>query len=161
MPFGQYQVNDQAYNKLNFTIHDYFFAKTLDQVRPGGVVAFVTSRYTMDAKDSTVARKYIAQRAELLGAIRLPNNAFKANAGTEVVSDILFLQKRDRPIEIEPDWVHLGQNEDGFAINRYFIDHPEMVLGQADLRKHRNTASRTLPLSRLRGWRLQTSFMMP
>ena len=128
VPFGQYQVNDRAYNKLGFSIHDYFFAKTLDQVRPGGVIAFVTSRYTMD-KQSPEVRKYIAQRAELLGAIRLPNNAFKANAGTEVVSDILFLQKRDRPIDIEPDWVHLGENEDGFAINRYFIDHPEMVLG--------------------------------
>ena len=129
VPFGQYQVNDRAYNKLGFSIHNYFFAKTLDQVRPGGVVAFVTSRYTMDAKDSA-ARKYIAQRADLLGAIRLPNNAFKANAGTEVVSDIIFLQKRDRPIDIEPDWVHLGENEDGFAINQYFIDHPEMVLGR-------------------------------
>ena len=129
MPFGQYQVNDRAYNKLGFSIHDYFFAKTLDQVRPGGVIAFVTSRYTMD-KQSPEVRKYIAQRAELLGAIRLPNNAFKANAGTEVVSDILFLQKRDRPIDIEPDWVHLGENEDGFAINQYFIDHPEMVLGR-------------------------------
>ena len=129
VPFGQYQVNDPAYNKLGFSIHDYFFAKTLDQVRPGGVIAFVTSRYTMD-KQSPEVRKYIAQRAELLGAIRLPNNAFKANAGTDVVSDILFLQKRDRPIDIEPDWVHLGQNEDGFAINSYFIDHPEMILGR-------------------------------
>ena len=128
VPFGQYQVNDRAYNKLGFSIHDYFFAKTLDQVRPGGVIAFVTSRYTMD-KQSPEVRKYIAQRAELLGAIRLPN-AFKANAGTEVVSDILFLQKRDRPIDIEPDWVHLGENEDGFSINQYFIDHPEMVLGR-------------------------------
>ena len=129
VPFGQYQVNDRAYNKLGFSIHDYFFAKALDQVRPGGVVAFVTSRYTMD-KQSPEVRKYIAQRAELLGAIRLPNNAFKANAGTEVVSDIIFLQKRDRPIEIEPDWVHLGKNDDGFAINSYFIDHPEMILGR-------------------------------
>ena len=129
VPFGQYQVNDRAYNKLGFSIHDYFFAKTLDQVRPGGVVAFVTSRYTMD-KQSPEVRKYIAERAELLGAIRLPNNAFKANAGTEVVSDIIFLQKRDRPIDIEPEWVHLGQNEDGFAINSYFIDHPEMILGR-------------------------------
>ena len=129
VPFGQYQVNDRAYNKLGFSIHDYFFAKTLDQVRPGGVVAFVTSRYTLD-KQSPEVRKYIAQRAELLGAIRLPNNAFKANAGTEVVSDIIFLQKRDRPIEIEPDWVHLGKNDDGFAINSYFIDHPEMILGR-------------------------------
>ena len=129
VPFGQYQVNDRAYNKLGFSIHDYFFAKTLDQVRPGGVIAFVTSRYTMD-KQSPEVRKYIAQRAELLGAIRLPNNAFKANAGTEVVSDILFLQKRDRPIDIEPDWVHLGENEDGFPINRYFLDNPDMVLGR-------------------------------
>ena len=129
VPFGQYQVNDRAYNKLGFSIHDYFFAKTLDQVRPGGVIAFVSSRYTMD-KQSPEVRKYIAQRAELLGAIRLPNNAFKANAGTEVVSDIIFLQKRDRPIDIEPDWVHLGENEDGFSINQYFIDNPEMVLGR-------------------------------
>ena len=129
VPFGQYQVSDRAFDKLGFSIHDYFFAKTLDQVRPGGVIAFVTSRYTMD-KQSPEVRKYIAQRAELLGAIRLPNNAFKANAGTEVVSDIIFLQKRDRPIDIEPDWVHLGENEDGFAINRYFLDNPEMVLGR-------------------------------
>ena len=129
VPFGQYQVNDRAYNKLGFSIHDYFFAKTLDQVRPGGVIAFVTSRYTMD-KQSLEVRKYIAQRAELLGAIRLPNNAFRANAGTEVVSDILFLQKRDRPIEVEPDWVHLGKNKDGLSINSYFIDHPEMILGR-------------------------------
>ena len=129
VPFGQYQVNDKAYNKLNFNIHNYFFAKALDQVRPGGVVAFVTSRYTMDAKDSTV-RRYLAQRAELLGAIRLPNNAFKANAGTEVVSDIIFLQKRDRPLDIAPEWTQTGQTEDGFTINRYFLDHPEMVLGR-------------------------------
>ena len=129
VPFGQYQVNDRAYNRLGFSIHNYFFAKALDQVRPGGVVAFVTSRYTMDAKDSA-ARKYIAQRADLLGAIRLPNNAFKANAGTDVVSDIIFLQKRDRPIDIEPGWVHLGENEDGFSINQYFIDNPEMILGR-------------------------------
>ncbi len=129
VPFGQYKVNDPAYNKLGFNIHNYFFAKALDQVRPGGVVAFVTSRYTLDAKDSTV-RRYLAQRADLLGAIRLPNTAFKANAGTEVVSDIIFLQKRDRPIEIEPDWVHLGQTEDGYAINSYFLEHPEMVMGR-------------------------------
>ena len=129
VPFGQYQVSDRAFDKLGFSIHNYFFAKALEQVRPGGVVAFVTSRYTMDAKDSA-ARKYIAQRADFLGAIRLPNNTFRANAGTDVVSDIIFLQKRDRPIEIEPDWVHLGENEDGFAINRYFIDHPEMILGR-------------------------------
>jgi len=129
VPFGSYKVPDKAYDRLGFSIHDYFFAKTLDQVRPGGVVAFVTSRYTMD-KQSPEVRKYIAQRADLLGAIRLPNNAFRANAGTDVVSDILFLQKRDRPIDIEPDWVHLGQNEDGFGINSYFIDHPEMILGR-------------------------------
>ena len=129
VPFGQYQVRDKAYDKLNFSIHNYFFAKALDQVRPGGVVAFVTSRYTMDAKDSTV-RRYLAQRAELLGAIRLPNDAFKKNAGAEVVSDIIFLQKRDRPLDIVPEWTQTGQTEDGFAINRYFLDHPEMVLGR-------------------------------
>ena len=129
VPFGQYQVNDKAYNKLGFNIHNYFFAKALDQVRPGGVVAFVTSRYTMDAKDSTV-RRYLAQRAELLGAIRLPNDAFKKNAGTEVVSDILFLQKRDRPLDIAPDWTQVGRTEDGFTVNQYFLDHPEMVLGR-------------------------------
>ena len=128
VPFGQYKVNDKAYNKLGFSIHNYFFAKAIDQVRPGGIVAFVTSRYTMDSKDST-ARKHMAERADLLGAIRLPNNAFKANAGTDVVSDIIFLQKRDRPADIEPAWVQLGKTEDGFAINQYFIDHPEMVLG--------------------------------
>lgn len=166
VPFGQYQVNDKAYNKLNFSIHNYFFAKSLDQVRPGGVVAFVTSRYTMDAKDSTV-RRYLAQRAELLGAIRLPNDAFKKNAGAEVVSDIIFLQKRDRPLDIAPEWTQTGiirvpaksqdfvgeggateqasfspqggneqaqsaTTQDGFAINRYFIDHPEMVLGRQE-----------------------------
>ena len=129
VPFGQYKVNDKAYNKLGFNIHNYFFAKAIDQVRPGGVIAFVTSRYTMDSKDST-ARKHMAECADLLGAIRLPNNAFKANAGTEVVSDIIFLQKRDRPIDHEPDWVQLGKTEDGFAINQYFVDHPEMVLGE-------------------------------
>ena len=128
VPFGQYKVNDKAYNKLGFSIHNYFFAKAIDQVRPGGVVAFVTSRYTMDSKDST-ARKHMAERADLLGAIRLPNNAFRANAGTDVVSDIIFLQKRDRPIDHEPDWVQLGKTEDGFAINQYFADHPEMILG--------------------------------
>ena len=128
VPFGQYKVNDKAYNKLGFSIHNYFFAKAIDHVRPGGIVAFVTSRYTMDSKDST-ARKHMAERADLLGAIRLPNNAFRANAGTDVVSDIIFLQKRDRPIDHEPDWVQLGKTEDGFAINQYFADHPEMVLG--------------------------------
>ena len=131
VPFGQYLVNDKAYNKLGFNIHNYFFAKALDQVRPGGVVAFVTSRYTMDAKDSTV-RRYLAQRAELLGAIRLPNNAFRANAGTDVVSDIIFLQRRERPLDIVPEWTQTGQTEDGFTINRYFIDHPEMVLGRQE-----------------------------
>ena len=132
VPFGNYKVNDKAYNKLGFSIHNYFFAKAIDQVRPGGVVAFVTSRYTMDSKDST-ARKHMAERADLLGAIRLPNNAFRANAGTDVVSDIIFLQKRDRPADIEPDWVQLGKTEDGFAINQYFVDHQEMVLGNLEL----------------------------
>ena len=129
VPFGQYKVNDKAYNKLGFSIHNYFFAKAIDQVRPGGIVAFVTSRYTLDSRDST-ARKHIAERANLLGAIRLPNNAFKANAGTEVVSDIIFLQKRDRPADIEPPWVQLGKTEDGFAINQYFVDNPGMILGE-------------------------------
>ena len=128
VPFGQYKVNDKAYNKLGFSIHNYFFAKAIDQVRPGGVVAFVTSRYTLDSKDSS-ARKHMAERADLLGAIRLPNNAFRANAGTDVVSDIIFLQKRDRPIDHEPDWVQLGKTEDDFAINQYFVEHPEMILG--------------------------------
>lgn len=128
VPFGSYQVNDKAYDRLGFSIHNYFFAKALDQVRPGGIVAFVTSRYTMDAKDLTV-RKYLAQRAELLGAIRLPNDAFKFNAGTEVVTDIIFLQKRDHIDLSEPAWVQLGESANGFAINRYFIDHPEMILG--------------------------------
>ena len=129
VPFGQYKVNDKAYNKLGFSIHNYFFAKAIDQVRPGGVVAFVTSRYTLDSKDSS-ARKHLAERADLLGAVRLPNNAFRANAGTDVVSDIIFLQKRDRPIDHEPDWVQLGKTEDGFAVNSYFVEHPEMVLGE-------------------------------
>ena len=129
VPFGQYKVNDKAYNKLGFSIHNYFFAKAIDQLRPGGIMAFVTSRYTLDSKDSS-ARKHIAERADLLGAIRLPNTAFKANAGTDVVSDIIFLQKRDRPIDHEPDWVQLGKTEDGFAINQYFVDHLEMVLGE-------------------------------
>ena len=132
VPFGNYKVNDKAYNKLNFSIHDYFFAKTLDQVRPGGVIAFVTSRYTMD-KQSPEVRKYIAERADLLGSIRLPNNAFKKNAGTEVTTDIIFLQKRDRPQVIEPDWIHLGQRADGISVNSYFVDHPEMVLGTLKL----------------------------
>ncbi|MEE1036822.1 MAG: helicase, partial [Oscillospiraceae bacterium] len=129
VPFGNYKVSDKPYDRLGFSIHNYFFAKALDQVRPGGIVAFVTSRYTMDQQSPEV-RKYLAQRAELLGAIRLPNNAFRANAGTDVVSDIIFLQKRDHPIDIEPDWVHLGQTPEGLTLNSYFIDHPEMVLGQ-------------------------------
>ena len=129
VPFGNYKVNDKAYNKLNFSIHNYFFAKAIDQVRPGGIVAFVTSRYTLDSKDSA-ARKHIAERADLLGAIRLPNNAFRANAGTDVVSDIIFLQKRDRPMDHEPAWVQLGKTADGIAINSYFADHPEMILGE-------------------------------
>ena len=132
VPFGQYKVNDKAYNKLGFSIHNYFFAKAIDQVRPGGIIAFVTSRYTMDSKDST-ARKHMAERADLLGAIRLPNNAFRANAGTDVVSDIIFLQKRDRPADIEPAWVQLGRTEDGLTLNSYFVDHPEMVLGNLEL----------------------------
>ena len=129
VPFGQFKVQDRRYDRLNLSIHEYFFAKTLDKVRPGGVVAFVTSSYTMDKRTGNV-RKYIAQRAELLGAIRLPNDTFKAAAGTEVVSDILFLQKRDRMVDIEPDWVQLGTNDDGIQMNRYFIDHPDMVLGE-------------------------------
>ena len=128
VPFGQYHINDPAYNRLGFNVHNYFFAKSLDQVCPGGIVAFVTSRYTMDGKDTSV-RKYLAERADLLGAIRLPNNAFKANAGTEVVSDIIFLQKRDRPAVELPSWVGTGENDDGFHINNYFLEHPDMVLG--------------------------------
>ena len=128
VPFGNYKVSDKPYDKLGFSIHNYFFAKALDQVRPGGVVAFVTSRYTMDSKNSD-ARRYMAQRAELLGAIRLPNDAFKKNAGTEVVSDILFLQKRDHPIDIVPEWVNLDRTEEGHTMNSYFVAHPEMVLG--------------------------------
>ena len=129
VPFGQFKVQDRRYDQLNLSVHEYFFAKTLDKVRPGGVVAFVTSSYTMDKRTGNV-RKHIAQRAELLGAIRLPNDTFKAAAGTEVVSDILFLQKRDRMVDIEPDWVQLGTNDDGITMNRYFIDHPDMVLGE-------------------------------
>ena len=129
VPFGQFHVPDKRYDRLNFPIHEYFIAKALDQVRPGGVIAVVTSSYTMDKRTAS-ARKYIAQRAELLGAIRLPNNAFKAAAGTEVVSDILFLQKRERMVDIEPEWVHLATNEDGIQMNSYFIDHPDMVLGE-------------------------------
>ena len=129
VPFGNYQVNDKAYNHLRFNIHDYFFAKAIDQVRPGGIIAFVTSKGTMD-KQSPDVRRFIAQRAELIGAIRLPNNAFAQNANTEVTSDILFLQKRDRPITLEPDWVHLGQTGDGIPVNSYFAEHPEMILGR-------------------------------
>ena len=129
VPFGAYKVADRQFDRYNFLIHDYFFAKALDQVRPGGIVAFITSKGTLD-KQSPEVRKYIAQRAELLGAIRLPNTAFKANAGTEVTSDIIFLQKRDRAIDIEPDWVHLGQTEDGVPVNSYFAEHPDMVLGR-------------------------------
>ena len=129
VPFGQFHVADKRYDRLNFPIHEYFIAKALDQVRPGGVIAVVTSSYTMDKRTAS-ARKYIAQRSELLGAIRLPNNAFKAAAGTEVVSDILFLQKRERMVDIEPEWVHLATNENGIQMNSYFIDHPDMVLGE-------------------------------
>ena len=129
VPFGQFHVPDKRYDRLNFPIHEYFIAKALDQVRPGGVIAVVTSSYTMDKRTAS-ARKYIAQRSELLGAIRLPNNAFKAAAGTEVVSDILFLQKRERMVDIEPEWVHLATNEDGIQMNSYFIDHPDMILGE-------------------------------
>ena len=129
VPFGNYKVADRAFDKYGFLIHDYFLAKTLEQVRPGGVIAFITSKGTMD-KASPEVRRYIAQRAELLGAIRLPNNAFKANAGTEVTSDILFLQKREHPIDIEPDWIHLGQTADGIPVNSYFVDHPDMMLGR-------------------------------
>ena len=129
VPFGNYRVSDKPYDRLGFSIHNYFFAKALDQVRPGGIVAFVTSRYTMDSKNPD-ARRYLAQRAELLGAIRLPNNAFKANAGTEVVSDIIFLQRREHPIDIEPEWVHLGLTPDGFQLNSYFVNHSEMILGK-------------------------------
>lgn len=135
IPFGNYKVSDKPYDKLGFSIHNYFFAKALDQVRPGGIVAFVTSRYTMDSKNSDV-RRYLAQRAELLGAIRLPNNVFKANAGTEVVSDIIFLQKREHPIEIEPEWVHLGLTPEGFQLNNYFAEYPEMVLGNLSVEKN-------------------------
>ena len=129
VPFGQFHVSDKRYDRLNFPIHEYFIAKALDQVRPGGVIAVVTSSYTMDKRTAS-ARKYIAQRAELLGAIRLPNNAFKAAAGTEVVSDILFLQKRERMVDIEPEWVHLATDENGIQMNSYFIDHPDMILGE-------------------------------
>lgn len=129
MPFGDFKVVDKKYDKHNFLIHDYFFAKSLDKLRQGGVMALITSKGTMDKENSSV-RKYIVQRAELLGAIRLPNDTFKSSAGTEVVSDILFLQKRDRLIDIEPDWVHLDTNENGIRMNSYFVQNPEMVLGE-------------------------------
>ena len=128
VPFGDFKVRDKKYDKNHWLIHDYFFGKTLDKVRPGGVIAFITSKGTLDKENSAV-RKYLAQRADLIGAIRLPNNAFKANAGTEVTSDIIFLQKRDRMTDIEPDWVHLDTDENGIRMNRYFVQHPEMVLG--------------------------------
>jgi adenine-specific DNA methylase len=137
VPFGSYGVLDPKFDKLNLSIHNYFFAKTLDKVRPGGVMAFVTSKFTMDSRNPEV-RKYLAERAELLGAVRLPNNAFLKNAGTETTMDILFLQKRDRPLDIEPDWVHLGVTEDGIPCNRYFIDNPEMLCGVMALDKHMN-----------------------
>ena len=132
VPFGDFKVLDKKYDKHKFLIHDYFFAKTLDKVRPGGVIAFITSKGTLDKENSSV-RKYIAQRADLLGAIRLPNNTFKANAGTEVTSDIIFLQKRDSITDIEPDWVYLGENDDGIKMNQYFIDNPEMILGNIEM----------------------------
>lgn len=132
IPFGQYKVADRVYDKHNFLIHDYFFAKTLEKVRPGGILAFITSKGTMD-KQSPAVRKYLAQRAELLGAIRLPNNAFKENAGTEVTSDLIFLKKRDRIIDHEPDWVHLSENEDSIVMNDYFVEHPEMILGKMEM----------------------------
>ena len=129
VPFGNIKVVDRRYDKHHWLIHDYFLGKTLDKIRPGGVIAFITSKGTMD-KESPAVRKYLAQRADLLGAIRLPNNAFRANAGTDVVSDILFLQKRDRPLDIAPDWTQTGRTEEGFTVNQYFLDHPEMVLGR-------------------------------
>ncbi len=136
VPFGDYKVYDKRYEKENFLIHDFFFAKTLDKVRPGGVVAFITSKGTLDKKSSNV-RKYLAKRAELLSAIRLPNDAFKSNAGTEVTSDIIFLKKRERPIEIEPDWVHLGMDDNGISMNQYFVDHPEMIMGTMEMESTR------------------------
>lgn len=155
MPFGEIRVNDSRYNAQKFLIHDYFFAKALDKVRAGGVVMFITSKGTMD-KASPEVRKYIAQRAELLGAIRLPDNTFKANAGTEVTSDILILQKRDRVIDIEPDWVHLDTDENGVTMNRYFVEHPDMVLGEIKMESTRFgtfepvcKARKDIPLSEL------------
>lgn len=132
VPFGQYKVADRAYDKHNFLIHEYFFAKTLDKMRSDGVVAFITSKGTMD-KASTEVRRYLAQRADLLGAVRLLNTAFKANARTEVTSDILFFQKRDRMVEREPDWVHLSENADGIAMNSYFAEHPEQIVGKMEM----------------------------
>ena len=155
VPFGEIRVNDSRYNAQKFLIHDYFFAKALDKVRAGGVVMFITSKGTMD-KASPEVRKYIAQRAELLGAIRLPDNTFKANAGTEVTSDILILQKRDRVMDIEPDWVHLDTDENGVTMNRYFVEHPEMVLGEIKMENTRFgtfepvcKARKDIPLSEL------------
>lgn len=132
VPFGQFGVLDKKYEKNNFLIHDYFFAKSLDKVRPGGIIAFITSKGTMDKENESV-RRYIAERADLIGAIRLPNDTFKANAGTEVTSDILFFQKRDSIIDIEPDWIYIGENEDGIRMNSYFIDNPHMVLGKMEM----------------------------
>lgn len=131
VPFGDYKIYDPKYNKLNFRVHDYFLAKALDQIRPGGVAAFITTKGTMDKANPNV-RRYLAQRAELIGAVRLPNTAFKDNAGTEVTSDILFLKKRERQTDIEPDWVHLGYTNDGIPINSYFAEHPEMMLGKME-----------------------------
>ena len=132
VPFGDYKLYDKRYDKNKFLIHDYFFAKTIDKVRPNGVIAFITSRGTLDKEDESV-RKYISQRAELIGAIRLPNNTFKKNAGTEVTSDIIFLKKRDRITDIEDEWVHIAENEDGIRMNSYFAEHPEMVLGKMEM----------------------------
>lgn len=128
IPFGDFKLYDKKYAKHNFRIHDYFFAKALDKVRPGGIVAFVTSKGTLDKANPTV-RKYLAERAELIGAVRLPNTAFRDSAGTDVTSDIIFLQKRENKIVTEPDWVHLGKTENGIAVNSYFVEHPEMMLG--------------------------------
>ena len=175
---------DKRYDRLNFPIHEYFVAKMLDQVRPGGVIAVVTSSYTMDKRTAS-ARKYIAQRSELLGAIRLPNNAFKAAAGTEVVSDILFLQKRERMVDIEPEWVHLATNEDGIQMNSYFIDHPDMILGEMKMvsgpsaprppashtrssrwkccwrRPFRTSTARSPPMTGRRNWRVRIIPLKP
>ena len=150
VPFGNYKVNDKAYNDLGFSIHNYFFAKALDQVRQGGVVAFVTSRFTMDSKDST-ARKYLAQRPTCWAQYACPTNAFKANAGTEVVSDILFLQKLERPIDREPEWVQVGQTPEGFTVNQYFVDHPDHGAGRAFCRKHPSMAGKMWTVDPIKG----------